>query len=106
VDENRAHLIALSVAAELQFPCSRVSTNEPVALGVDGSFASTGEFLGSRSMVYQPHPRGRVTGRLLGDRVTLTLDVLDDGAPGWSLTLERGVDPHFENQPPICPQVD
>jgi hypothetical protein len=32
--------------------------------------------------------------------------VLDDGAPGWSLTLERGVDPHFENQPPICPQVD
>jgi hypothetical protein len=36
--------------------------------------------------------------------VTLTIDVLGDDLPGEPYTLQRGIDPGFEDDPPMCPQ--
>jgi hypothetical protein len=47
--------------------------------------------------------RARVRGRWLDETVTLDVDFAHDGEPPFSYVLHRGVDPHFEDLPPICP---
>lgn len=99
--EAPAQLIGLGVAAELQLACSSVGTHKPVVLGSDSTFGFTGTL--RTSVAESPEPRARVQGHWEGDVVNLDFDILDDGLPGWSYTLERGVDPRFQDQPPSCP---
>ena len=102
--EDPAQLIGLGVAAELRLACSSVSIHTPVELAQDGAFGFTGKYQSSMRQVGGPGTRAKVQGRLQGETVTLTFDILGDDLPGWSYTLQRGVDPHFEDLPPMCPQ--
>jgi hypothetical protein len=104
IGHDAALLIGLSVGAELQFVCSAVSTEAPLELDLDGNFSFTGRYNTSMAQVGGEQPRARVEGRLQGETVALTFDLLGDGLPGSDYTLERGVDPHFEDLPPGCPQ--
>jgi hypothetical protein len=104
IGDAPAQLLGLGVAAELQLLCSAVGTNTPVELGPDNTFEFSGRL--RTSMLESREPTARVQGRLQGETVTLTVDILGDNLPSSRYTLERGVNPHFEDQPPSCPQAD
>jgi hypothetical protein len=99
--EAPARLVGLRVAAELQFACSSVGVNEPVELGHDGRFAFEGRL--HTSGLTSASQTAQVSGQVVGERVSLTMNVLGDGVPAQSLTLHAGVDPAFEQLPPTCP---
>ena len=101
-----ALLIGLSVGAELQFGCSMVTSEEPLLLDADRNFGFVGRYYTSTAIVGGER-RARVQGRMdeiTGNTVTLTVDILGDGLPASGYTLQRGVDPLFDDQPPSCPQ--
>ena len=100
--EDSALLIALSVGAELQLPCSSVSTDDPVELQRDGTFTFSGDYQSSTLELDAPRVRAQVSGRYQGRTVVVSLDILKDGLPAYVYTLERGINPHFEDQPPFC----
>jgi hypothetical protein len=99
-----AQLTALTVGAELRLACSSVATNSPVPLRPDNSFDFIGRFDGSGAQVGGSPIRARVRGRLLDESVTLSVDLGHDGDPPFSYTLQRGVDPRFEDLEIFCPQ--
>jgi hypothetical protein len=101
-EPSPALLVGLSVAAELRFSCSAVATHAPLELGPDSSFEFTGRL--QASIRYLEPPRARVQGKWRGDIVELSFDILDDNLPSTSHALRREVNPHFDDQPPICPQ--
>ncbi len=98
--ESPALLIGLRVGAELQLACSSVGTDRPVELGADGRFAFRGRWHTSSSV--RQEVMAQVTGQVAGALVTLSVDVLEDDTPGEALTLRQGVDPDFEDLPPVC----
>lgn len=99
--DSPALLIGLRVAAELQLACSSVGINEPVELSLEGHFAFEGRL--HTSTLTTESPKAQVSGRVEAERVSLTVDVLGDGVPAQTLTLHAGVDPAFDELPPICP---
>ncbi len=79
--EFPARLIGLHVAAELQFGCTSVGTDEPVELGPDGRFVFEGRFRPS-GLALGGGQKARVLGQVIADEVSLTVDVIGDGIPG------------------------
>jgi hypothetical protein len=99
--ESPAQLIGLRVAAELQFPCSSVGTNEPVGIDHNGHFTFFGRL--HTSGISSGSREAQVRGHVEGEHVRLTVDVRGDGVVAQTLTLQAGVDPAFEDLPPTCP---
>ena len=101
IGDSPASLVALRVAAELQFGCSSIGVHHAVELLPEGRFAFEGRM--QRSGIASGGLKARVSGRVEAERVILTADVLDDDVPPQSLTLQAGVDPRFDRNPIPCP---
>jgi hypothetical protein len=81
-----------------------LSSEAPLELDSNGNFGFTGRYNASMAQIGGDQPRARVEGHVEGEIVALSFDILGDGLPGSGYTLERGVDPRFEDLPPSCPQ--
>ncbi len=99
--EDPARLIALNIGAELHLACSSVVTSSPVPLSPDNSFVFRGRYYGSGA---GSPLRALVRGSLVEESVRLSVDLEHDGDPAFSYTLQRDVDPRFEDLEVFCPQ--
>ncbi len=97
--EFPARLIGLHVAAELQFGCTSVGTDEPVELGPDGRFVFEGRFRPS-GLALGGGQKARVLGQVIADEVSslcrLTAERFSQVgvgewiACGWTIAPETG----------------
>jgi hypothetical protein len=97
---NSVALVAIHAGAEVQLGCATVIIHAPIELSADSTFSVVGQLQTSMALLGRL-PTVRVTGRMSGTRVSLTLP---DQATGSTVTyeLEAGVVPPPLEEP-ICP---
>ena len=95
-------LVADSAATVLYFGCSAINTPKLVELTADGKFAFQGTY-------YPPTPGpvarkpgvADVMGKVQGNTVVLTYDVLGDGQGEQGISLHKGVEPPIDFPCPL-----
>jgi hypothetical protein len=83
-------------SASVVFDCAYGTLDAPIAVGFDGRFSTTGEYVREVGPVALPRPAvydGRVTGLVLELRVTVT-DTLGSAGTYGPFTGTRGGTPH------------
>ncbi|MEO8195056.1 MAG: hypothetical protein ABI681_14480 [Gemmatimonadales bacterium] len=99
---ENAGLIASDTSAHVHIGCTVGDTDSPIHPGADGRFEATGTY----NVDAFPIDRGilhpaRFTGRVDGDRLTLTVTLTDDSRQLGPVTLTLGKEPKM-GPCPIC----